>query len=111
MDVTGRTAIVTGGGGGIGAAIAHELVRRGARVVVADCDGNAASRVAGQLVGLAGDLAVDVCADVANRAAVEAMVTYAEETFVPVSMYFPQRWDQRPRRSLVTGPAGTGLWR
>jgi NAD(P)-dependent dehydrogenase (short-subunit alcohol dehydrogenase family) len=38
----GTTAIVTGGGGGIGTALAAELARRGATVVVADVDGAAA---------------------------------------------------------------------
>ncbi len=36
MKVAGRVAIVTGGGGGIGGALAEELAAHGARVVVAD---------------------------------------------------------------------------
>ncbi|HJA39828.1 MAG TPA: SDR family NAD(P)-dependent oxidoreductase, partial [Candidatus Brevibacterium intestinigallinarum] len=38
MDVSGRTAVVTGAAGGIGAALAAELVDRGARVLLADLD-------------------------------------------------------------------------
>ncbi|MGB9306395.1 MAG: SDR family NAD(P)-dependent oxidoreductase, partial [Mycobacterium sp.] len=38
MKVAGRVAIVTGGGGGIGGALAEELAAHGARVVVADLD-------------------------------------------------------------------------
>ena len=38
MDVNGRTAVVTGAAGGIGAALAAELVDRGARVLLADLD-------------------------------------------------------------------------
>jgi NAD(P)-dependent dehydrogenase (short-subunit alcohol dehydrogenase family) len=41
-----RVAIVTGGGSGIGEAVSLELARRGARVVVADINGDAARRVA-----------------------------------------------------------------
>lgn len=41
-----KVAIVTGGGSGIGEAVSLELARRGARVVVADIDGDGAKRVA-----------------------------------------------------------------
>jgi NAD(P)-dependent dehydrogenase (short-subunit alcohol dehydrogenase family) len=42
----GTVAIVTGGGSGIGEALCLQLARRGARVVVADIDGDSAKRVA-----------------------------------------------------------------
>jgi NAD(P)-dependent dehydrogenase (short-subunit alcohol dehydrogenase family) len=41
-----KVAIVTGGGSGIGEALCLELARRGARVVVADINGDDAGRVA-----------------------------------------------------------------
>jgi len=47
----GRRALVTGGGAGIGAAIARDLAGRGARVVVADLDADAAREVADEVGG------------------------------------------------------------
>ncbi|TPG31136.1 3-hydroxybutyrate dehydrogenase [Mycolicibacterium hodleri] len=50
-DLTGRTALVTGGASGIGAACARELARRGATVTVADVDDVAAKAVADEIGG------------------------------------------------------------
>ncbi|WP_312858473.1 SDR family NAD(P)-dependent oxidoreductase, partial [Pseudonocardia pini] len=46
-----RSAVVTGGGGGIGAAVARELAGRGYRVLVTDVDGEAAAMVAAGIGG------------------------------------------------------------
>jgi NAD(P)-dependent dehydrogenase (short-subunit alcohol dehydrogenase family) len=49
--LTGRVAVVTGAGAGVGAAIARRLAEAGASVVVADIDGAAAQAVAAALDG------------------------------------------------------------
>lgn len=52
-DLTGRSALVTGGASGIGAACARALAARGARVTVADIDGAGAGSVAAEIGGTA----------------------------------------------------------
>jgi len=72
-----KIAIVTGAASGFGRGIAEAFAREGARVVVADLNGDGAHSVAASL----GDGAVGFQADVTRRADVEAMVAAAEENF------------------------------
>ena len=53
IDLTGRTALITGGASGIGAACARALAAAGAAVTIADLDGDGASKLAGELGGTA----------------------------------------------------------
>ncbi|MCR6031589.1 SDR family NAD(P)-dependent oxidoreductase [Nocardioides sp. zg-579] len=69
---TGRHALVTGGGSGIGAALVRALVAAGAHVVVADLDEVAAQRVAEAAAGPGTARAVRL--DVTDAAAVQAVV-------------------------------------
>jgi NAD(P)-dependent dehydrogenase (short-subunit alcohol dehydrogenase family) len=78
FDVDGRAAIVTGGGSGIGRAVARTLARGGAAVLVVDVVADAAERVTTEITG-AGGTARAFTADVSDPAAVAAMVTAAGE--------------------------------
>lgn len=80
----GRTAIVTGGGSGIGAALAHRLAEHGAKVVVADLDPATAAEVAAEI----GPGAVSATGDAADEAVIEQLITTAETSFGPVDLYF-----------------------
>lgn len=79
-EFTNRTAIVTGGGSGIGAAVARALGREGANVLVTDVDENAAQQVAGD-IEQAGAKAAAMKHDVASPEAAEDVVRRARERF------------------------------
>ena len=73
--LTGRRAIVTGAGAGIGRAIAIRLSAEGARVMVADVDGKAAEAVAGEI----GPTAFAHEVDVSSEDSAAAMIARAGE--------------------------------
>jgi len=66
MHIQGQVALVTGGGSGLGAAVAQELARQGARVAVLDVNADNAAAVAGGIDGL------PLTADITDSASVEA---------------------------------------
>ena len=82
MDLADRHVIVTGGASGIGAASAAEFARRGARVVVADTNGEGAHEVAATVGGTA------VVCDVGVEADVQRLVAEAERAHGPVDLFF-----------------------
>ena len=78
MPLTGRVAIVTGAGGGLGRAHAMYLAQQGARVVVNDLAQNPADRVASEIAA-AGFEGIAIAASVTDEAAIAAMVNQTVE--------------------------------
>lgn len=70
--LNGRVALVTGAGAGVGEAVARRLAEEGARVVLADRDGDAAAKVAASLPNDAIGVACDVASPDDVTAAVQA---------------------------------------
>jgi len=86
MELTDRVAVITGGGGGIGAAMARRFVAEGARaVVLADRDAGAAEAAAASL-GI-GDRAEGVGLDVTDEAAVVSLVHSTMDRFGPIDLF------------------------
>ena len=79
-----RIALVTGGGSGIGRAIAHRLAAEGACVVVADRDSASAETVAGE-IGTS-DAAVAVAVDVTDEEGIAAAFAAAALAFGGVDL-------------------------
>ncbi len=85
LDFSGKVAIITGAGGGLGRSHALALAARGARVVVNDMGGSvngsggadtAAAKVVAEIVELGGEAIADHC-DITDVDAVAAMVATA----------------------------------
>jgi NAD(P)-dependent dehydrogenase (short-subunit alcohol dehydrogenase family) len=77
---TGKIALVTGGGSGIGEAICKELAAKGASVVVSDINLEAAERVVQEIAG-DGGTASAVRQDTANKEDAEKVVRHAVDTY------------------------------
>ncbi|MBF6137041.1 3-hydroxybutyrate dehydrogenase [Nocardia otitidiscaviarum] len=93
-DLTGRTALVTGGASGIGAACARQLAGRGAAVTVADIDGVAAKDLAADIGGSAWEIDLgDVTALEDLRLDVDILVNNAGvQTVSPLVDFPPERF-------------------
>ncbi len=99
MKLEDKCAIVTGGGSGIGRAIAESFAREGARVVTVGRNAeklDAARQAAGDAAGRILPRAVDV----SDRAAVHDMVEWAEGELGKIDILVNNAGTNVPRRSL-----------
>src|SRR3972149_8869425 len=75
-QIDNKVAIVTGAGGGIGGAIAVRFAREGAKIAVADIDGETGKVRATEIAGQGGQ-AFPIVTDVTRKTSVEQMVQAA----------------------------------
>jgi NAD(P)-dependent dehydrogenase (short-subunit alcohol dehydrogenase family) len=103
-----RVAVVTGGGGGIGAATARLFAEHGARVVIADIDPELAGRTAAEITD-AGGSAVSVVTDVRDAGQVAGLARSVMERHgrVDVLVNNVGHWLRHPGNFVDTEP---GLW-
>lgn len=80
MDFSGKTALITGAGRGIGEACALQLARGGAQIIVNDLKAENLQEICQKLDQMNAAYLACPC-DVADEAAVRAMVAKAIETF------------------------------
>lgn len=93
--LTGRVAIVTGAGTGIGAATAARMVQEGARVVLADINLDAAERVADELAQRGGAVAARRF-DLMEEDSISALIEWTVETFGTLNILHNNAADTRP---------------
>ncbi len=104
--VSGKVAIVTGGGSGIGRATCELFAREGAAVAVADIDEAAAKEVADGIVA-AGGRALAVTVDVGSEESVAAMVATTVEAFGALNILFNNAADTSMHMMVNDGPVHT----
>lgn len=98
MRLRGKIAIVTGAGSGFGRGIAEAYAREGAKVVVADIDGDAALQVAREI----GGGAIATRTDVTQRGDVEAMIGSAVDVLGGVDILVNNAGVTHRNQSLLT---------
>jgi len=87
MKIQGQTALVTGGGSGLGEATAHELARLGARVAVLDVNLVNAERVAADINAAHGAGSAVACAcDITHTDSLQAAIDQAAAALGPARM-------------------------
>jgi len=106
--LTDRVAVVTGGGGGIGAATARLFAQHGARVVIADIDAELAQRTAEEITASSGS-ALAVGADVRDEDRVAALSRTVLDRYgrVDVLVNNVGHWLRHPGNFVDTDPR---LW-
>jgi len=108
-EFAGLVALVTGAGSGIGRALALELAREGARVVVTDVDAATAAETA-EAIRSAGGQATSLQLDVASRAAWEDAVARVERDWAPIDILCSNAGVNSCRLSLAEIPVDYLRW-
>ncbi len=80
FDIQGQTAIITGGSGGLGSAIAYALAEAGVRVAVISLHAASSAKVVEAIRAGSGE-AIGIACDVMNRAALERAYTEVLDSF------------------------------
>ena len=87
MDFTGKVALITGGGGGIGRATALGFALRGAKVMVVDADATS-GQASADIISQRGGSAAFVQADVTQSASVQAYVKKTVDLYGRIDCFF-----------------------
>jgi 3-oxoacyl-[acyl-carrier protein] reductase len=85
LGISGRTALVLGGGGGLGRATAIILAQEGARVAVADINADAAAATQAEIAAIGGE-SLGLQWDLADLAAIDGNVSAIESGLGPVDI-------------------------
>ena len=88
LSIEGSVAVITGGGSGIGEAIAKYWIDKGGKVVLGDVMPDALERVAGEIRAMGGEVAT-LAGDVTKEEDAGALAQLAIETFGAINLVVP----------------------
>jgi 3-oxoacyl-[acyl-carrier protein] reductase len=88
LETTGGVAVITGGGSGIGEAVAKTWVKHGGKVVLADVIPEGLMRVEKQIREMGGDVTTRLC-DVTKESDNEALAALAVQTYGSINLVVP----------------------
>ncbi|MDZ7801485.1 MAG: glucose 1-dehydrogenase [Trueperaceae bacterium] len=103
LEMNGKVAIVTGGGGDIGRAAAVTLAKQGAKILVVDLNQEAIEATL-DAIRAVGGTAEGVRADVANGAEVEAYAKKAVDAFGRIDLFFNNAGIEGPAAPIPDYP-------
>jgi NAD(P)-dependent dehydrogenase (short-subunit alcohol dehydrogenase family) len=109
-EFTGTVALITGAGNGIGAEYARWFAQRGAHVVVADIDGEAAATVVKELAS-ADQLASTLVLDISDAAACATAVDQVVAELGSIDILVNNAALYRTRDFAITEEIGLDMWR
>lgn len=103
LDLSGRTALVTGAGQGVGQETARRLAAHGAQVIVNDYFADRAAAAAADINAVYPGAAVGISADVSDLASVRAMAEAAKANLGPIHILVNNAGNAGPTGAGLTG--------
>jgi NAD(P)-dependent dehydrogenase (short-subunit alcohol dehydrogenase family) len=96
FNIQGRTAVITGGSGGLGTSIAHALAKAGVRIAVISLHAASSAKVV-EAIGAEGGQAIGIACDVMDRASLERAYTEVLDSFGHVDILVNAAGGNSPR--------------
>jgi len=100
FNIQGQTAVITGGSGALGTAMAHALAQSGAQVAILSLHPESSARVA-HAIQTEGGHALAITCDITNRPNLEQALTQITTTFGPIDILINAAGGNQPQATTT----------